>query len=164
MAEEKRKRSPGEPKKANSVDAYVGMRIRARRMALGMSQDSLADKLGLTFQQVQKYEKGINRVGAGRLWNIAKILDVPITHFYQGLQGDEQAAGVAESGDTYIIDFMSSHEGAQLARAFQNIKDPGLRKRMLDLIKSLAEDPAAAEKTAKLQESAKSPASKGNAD
>jgi transcriptional regulator with XRE-family HTH domain len=143
MARIERKQLNGKPKKADWVDAYVGSRIRARRMAVGMSQDALAEKLGLTFQQVQKYEKGINRVGAGRLWNIAKILDVPITYFYEGVQGDDQSAS-AESEDSFVFDFLSSREGQQLAQAFQQISDRHLRRHVIGMVKAMSEDRVAA--------------------
>jgi transcriptional regulator with XRE-family HTH domain len=125
-------------KKANPIDAQVGNRVRIRRMLIGMSQEKLGDLLDLTFQQVQKYEKGINRIGAGRLFEIARILDVPIDFFYDGI--DASAEGPGEAGTTPVMEFVSSSEGMQLALAFMKIKDPKVRKRMLDLVKSLAEE------------------------
>jgi len=106
-------------------------------MLIGMSQEKLGDLLGLTFQQVQKYEKGINRIGAGRLFEIARILDVPIAFFYEGVSGDAQ--GFAEESAP-VLEFVSSNEGLQLSLAFMKIKDPKVRKRVLDLVKSLAEE------------------------
>jgi transcriptional regulator with XRE-family HTH domain len=93
--------------------------------------------LGLTFQQVQKYEKGVNRIGAGRLYEIARILGVPIDFFYEGVAGAE---GVAESEGAPVMEFVSSGEGLQLSLAFMKIRDPKVRKRVLDLVKSLAEE------------------------
>jgi transcriptional regulator with XRE-family HTH domain len=125
-------------KQANPVDTQVGNRVRIRRMLIGMSQEKLGDHLGLTFQQVQKYEKGVNRIGAGRLYEIARILGVPIDFFYEGVAGS--AEGLAESEGVPVMEFVSSGEGLQLSLAFMKIKDPKVRKRVLDLVKSLAEE------------------------
>ena len=103
-----------------------------------MSQEKLGDMLGLTFQQVQKYEKGVNRIGAGRLYEIARILGVPIDFFYEGVSGS--AEGLAESQGAPVMEFVSSGEGLQLSLAFMKIRDPKVRKRVLDLVKSLAEE------------------------
>jgi transcriptional regulator with XRE-family HTH domain len=130
-------------KQANPIDAQVGNRVRIRRMLIGMSQEKLGDLLGLTFQQVQKYEKGVNRIGAGRLYEISRILGVPIDFFYEGVAAVPEPAGFAESrGAPPVMEFVSSGEGLQLSLAFMKIKDPKVRKRMLDLVKSLAEDEA----------------------
>jgi transcriptional regulator with XRE-family HTH domain len=128
-------------KQANPIDAQVGNRVRIRRMLIGMSQEKLGDLLGLTFQQVQKYEKGVNRIGAGRLYEISRILGVPIEFFYGGVAGAE-AGEFAENHSAPVMDFVSSGEGLQLSLAFMKIKDPKVRKRMLDLVKSLAEEEA----------------------
>ena len=106
-----------------------------------MSQEKLGDLLGLTFQQVQKYEKGVNRIGAGRLYEVSRILGVPIDFFYEGVAAAPQGAGFAESGAP-VMEFVSSGEGLQLSLAFMKIKDPKVRKRVLDLVKSLAEEEA----------------------
>ncbi len=103
-----------------------------------MSQEKLGEMLGLTFQQVQKYEKGVNRIGAGRLYEIARILGVPINFFYEGVSG--VGDGVAESHGAPVMEFVSSGEGLQLSLAFMKIRDPKVRKRVLDLVKSLAEE------------------------
>ena len=124
-------------KKANPIDGQVGNRVRIRRMLIGMSQEKLGDLLGLTFQQVQKYEKGINRIGAGRLFEIARILDVPIDFFYDGVGTPSDGLGEARAP---VMEFVSSTEGLQLSLAFMKIKDPKVRKRVLDLVKSLAEE------------------------
>jgi transcriptional regulator with XRE-family HTH domain len=124
-------------KKANPIDAQVGNRVRIRRMLIGMSQERLGDLLGLTFQQVQKYEKGVNRIGAGRLFEIARILGVPIDFFYDGVGASTENAAEAAPP---VMEFVSSGEGLQLSLAFMKIKDPKVRKRVLDLVKSLAED------------------------
>src|ERR1700679_1629124 len=124
-------------KQANPIDVQVGNRVRIRRMLIGMSQEKLGDLLGLTFQQVQKYEKGINRIGAGRLFEIARILDVPIDFFYDGVGTPSDGLGEARAP---VMEFVSSTEGLQLSLAFMKIKDPKVRKRVLDLVKSLAEE------------------------
>jgi len=124
-------------KKANPIDAQVGNRVRIRRMLIGMSQERLGELLGLTFQQVQKYEKGINRIGAGRLFEIARILDVPINFFYEGVS--TAADGSGEAGAP-VMEFVSSGEGLQLSLAFMKIKDAKVRKRVLDLVKSLTQE------------------------
>jgi transcriptional regulator with XRE-family HTH domain len=124
-------------KKANPIDAQVGNRVRIRRMLIGMSQEKLGDLLGLTFQQVQKYEKGVNRIGAGRLFEIARILGVPIDFFYDGVAS---SADTLASAAPPVMEFVSSGEGLQLSLAFMKIKDPKVRKRVLDLVKSLAEE------------------------
>ncbi|MGX1198046.1 helix-turn-helix domain-containing protein [Parvibaculum sp. MBR-TMA-1.3b-4.2] len=107
-----------------------------RRMLIGMSQEKLGESLELTFQQVQKYEKGSNRVGASRLYQIAQVLGVPVSYFYEGLE----AASAADKGPDTGFDFelLSTTEGIQLNAAFFSISDPSLRKRLLDLIKLLA--------------------------
>ena len=128
-------------KQANPIDAQVGNRVRIRRMLIGMSQEKLGDMLGLTFQQVQKYEKGVNRIGAGRLFEIARILGVPIDFFYDGVAAP--AEGLVDATPP-VMEFMSSGEGLQLSLAFMKIKDPKVRKRVLDLVKSLAEEEGAA--------------------
>src|SRR6202046_1244628 len=125
-------------KQANPIDGQVGNRVRIRRMLLGMSQEKLGDMLGLTFQQVQKYEKGVNRIGAGRLYEVSRILGVPIDFFYEGVAAASQA-GFSEAGPP-VMEFVSSGEGLQLSLAFMKIKDPKVRKRVLDLVKSLSEE------------------------
>ena len=129
-------------KQANPIDAQVGNRVRIRRMLIGMSQEKLGDLLGLTFQQVQKYEKGVNRIGAGRLFEVSRILGVPIDFFYEGVSSLlEERPGFSEAESTPpVMEFVSSGEGLQLSLAFMKIKDPKLRKRVLDLVKQMAED------------------------
>jgi transcriptional regulator with XRE-family HTH domain len=113
-------------------------------MLIGMSQERLGELLGLTFQQVQKYEKGVNRIGAGRLFDVSRILGVPIDYFYEGMSGQLAAhAGSAEFSAPPVMEFVSSGEGLQLSLAFMKIKDAKVRKRVLDLVKSLAEEEAA---------------------
>jgi transcriptional regulator with XRE-family HTH domain len=137
----KKKAGPLPKKQANPVDGQVGNRVRLRRMLIGMSQERLGELLGLTFQQVQKYEKGVNRIGAGRLYQVAQILGVPINYFYEGVI--EQSAESIRNGDSStppVMEFLSSGEGLQLTLAFMRIKDSKVRKRVVDLVKSLAEE------------------------
>jgi len=130
-------------KQANPIDVQVGNRVRIRRMLIGMSQERLGDLLGLTFQQVQKYEKGVNRIGAGRLFEMARILNVPVDFFYEGVNSAPRPGGDAEGEGAPVMEFISSGEGLQLSLAFMKIKDAKVRKRVLDLVKSLAEEEAA---------------------
>ena len=135
-------------KQANPVDAHVGNRVRLRRMLIGMSQERLGELLGLTFQQVQKYEKGVNRIGAGRLYEIAGILGVPIGFFYDDIEGDVSrgAAGLGAAGEPPpVMDFISSTEGIQLSVAFMRVKDVKVRRKVLDLIRSLGKEDEAIE-------------------
>jgi transcriptional regulator with XRE-family HTH domain len=125
-------------KQANPIDIQVGNRVRIRRMLIGMSQERLGDLLGLTFQQVQKYEKGVNRIGAGRLYEVSRILNVPIDFFYEGV-ASEPGAPAPEAAPP-VLEFVSSGEGLQLSLAFMKIKDVKVRKRVLDLVKSLSEE------------------------
>jgi len=125
-------------KQTNPIDIQVGNRVRIRRMLIGMSQERLGDLLGLTFQQVQKYEKGVNRIGAGRLFEVSRILNVPIDFFYEGVS-TQPGAGEPEVAPP-VMEFVSSGEGLQLSLAFMKIKDAKVRKRVLDLVKSLAEE------------------------
>lgn len=128
-------------KKPNPIDVHVGGRIRLRRNMIGMSQEKLGEHLGITFQQVQKYEKGTNRVGASRLQAIASFLEVPVAYFFEGAPGDGSPRGFADDGQTaYVIDFLSSAEGLQLNRAFARIDDPKVRRRIIDLVRALADD------------------------
>lgn len=127
-------------KKPNPIDIHVGSRIRLRRTMLGMSQEKLGESLGITFQQIQKYEKGTNRVGASRLQNISSILNVPVSFFFEDAPGDNSTSGgMAEAqSSNYVVDFLSSSEGLQLNRAFVKIADPKVRRKIVDLVKALA--------------------------
>ncbi len=129
-------------KTPNPIDVHVGSRIRLRRTMLGLSQEKLGERLGITFQQVQKYEKGTNRVGASRLQNIAGILDVPVAFFFEDAPGDTSSSegGLAESPTSYVVNFLSSSEGLQLNRSFVKIANPKIRRRIIDLVKALADE------------------------
>jgi transcriptional regulator with XRE-family HTH domain len=129
-------------KKPNPIDIHVGSRIRLRRTMLGMSQEKLGEALGITFQQIQKYEKGTNRVGASRLQNISTILNVPVSFFFEDAPGEQAAGGAAgfseAASSNYVVDFLSSSEGLQLNRAFVKINDPKVRRKVVDLVKALS--------------------------
>lgn len=113
-----------------------------RRMLVGMSQEKLGDSLGLTFQQVQKYEKGANRIGASRLFQISRVLGVPVSFFYEGLSGDGAGGEVDQAEvdqSVFELDMLSSSEGIQLNSAFFSIRDPKVRKKILELVKALGD-------------------------
>jgi transcriptional regulator with XRE-family HTH domain len=139
---------PGEREgRASPIDSHVGARIRLRRTLLGMSQERLGEALGLTFQQVQKYERGINRVGASRLFDLSRVLDVPISFFFEDIpapialhhRNPAMMAGFAEGQEGFGHDeTMSRRETLELVRAYYRIGDPAVRKRVFELIKSMA--------------------------
>jgi transcriptional regulator with XRE-family HTH domain len=129
----------------NPIDVHVGSRVRMRRMLIGMSQEKLGEQLGLTFQQVQKYEKGSNRVSASRLYQMGRILGVNVQYFFDELPHSSASAvpemGFAESaGEPIIMDFLTSSEGLQLNKAFTQIKDPSVRRKVVELVRTLAGD------------------------
>src|SRR5262247_3604860 len=127
-------------KAPNPIDKHVGSRVRMRRMMLSMSQEKLGDALGLTFQQVQKYEKGTNRIGASRLQQIAEVLRVPIEFFFEGVPHvTSQGVVASDVAPGYMADFLSTSEGVQLTRAFVRITDPNVRRRLISLVKAMAE-------------------------
>ena len=130
-------------KHPNPVDVHVGSRVRLRRVLLGMSQEKLGEQLGLTFQQVQKYEKGSNRISASRLFQIGQILDVPVQFFFEDMPADDsiQVGGSDTNGyeQPGVIDFLNSTEGLQLNKAFAEIRDPTVRRKIVELLKILAE-------------------------
>jgi transcriptional regulator with XRE-family HTH domain len=129
-------------KAPNPIDKHVGSRVRMRRMMLGMSQEKLGDALELTFQQVQKYEKGTNRIGASRLQQISQILQVPVAFFFEG--APHLAGGILPEGaegapsPTYVSDFLATSDGLSLTKAFMRIPDPKLRRRIVDLVQQIA--------------------------
>lgn len=127
----------------NPIDRHVGSRVRMRRMLAGISQEKLGEALGLTFQQIQKYEKGANRISASRLQQIAKKLEVPVSFFFDGAPGGDATptAGFADSTSTaYISDFLATSEGVQLTKAFVRIKSGRVRRRIVDIVEALAEE------------------------
>ena len=126
-------------KAPNPVDKYVGSRVRMRRIMLGMSQEKLGDALGLTFQQVQKYEKGTNRVGASRIQQISEILQVPVSFLFEGGPTGTASEGFREGASpAYISDFLATAEGLALTRAFTRITDAKLRRSIVDLVEQIA--------------------------
>lgn len=135
-------------KSPNPIDVHVGSRVRLRRMMLGMSQEKLGEHLGITFQQIQKYEKGTNRIGASRLQAIARVMNVPVSFFFEDApvltpvvpaDGSAPVAGFQEAQSTsYVVDFLSSSEGLQLNKAFVRIKEPKIRRKVVDLVRALA--------------------------
>ncbi len=128
-------------KTPNPTDKHVGSRVRMRRMMLGMSQEKLGDALSLTFQQVQKYEKGTNRIGASRLQQIAHFLQVPVSFFFEGapdLPGGSPLGMTEAPSPAYVSDFLATSDGLALTKAFMRIKDPKLRRRIVDLVSQIA--------------------------
>lgn len=122
---------------ANAIDRKIGQRVRTRRLEISMSQERLAELLGVTFQQVQKYEKGVNRIAASRLFDISAALDMPVARFFEGLVG---RGGVAEASKDYIDDALATPEGAQLMALFASIKSQKVRRRVVELVKALADE------------------------
>ena len=131
--------------KPNPVDVHVGSRVRLRRTLLGLSQEKLGDALGLTFQQVQKYERGANRIGASRLFDLSRVLDVPVSFFFDDMSPDMPTRkpmtdididDVAPGG--FDADPMARRETLELVRAYYRIRDPLVRKRVFELAKALA--------------------------
>ncbi|MFN3521457.1 MAG: helix-turn-helix domain-containing protein [Phenylobacterium sp.] len=126
----------------NPIDRHVGLRIRLRRRELGVSQERLADSIGLTFQHVQKYERAANRVSASKLWEMAKALQTSITYFYEGL-GEAIIPPAAEGVETSDIQqFLMTPEGMELAALFPQIRRARVRRRLLDLVRAMAEEEA----------------------
>lgn len=133
-----------DPERApNPVDSHVGARIRMRRKLLGVSQEKLAEQLGLTFQQVQKYERGANRVSASKLYEIARALQSSVTYFFDGLADTREPAsleGVRPEGDGFVQDLVMTPEGIELASSFPKIRRARIRRRIVELVKALAEE------------------------
>ncbi len=138
-------RPPIAARKPHHIDVHVGSRVRLRRMFIGMSQEKLGEQMSLTFQQIQKYEKGTNRIGASRLFQLAEVLKVPVAFFFDGLETPGQRAGAAgfaePQSETYVMDFLDSREGVELNRAFVRIRDPKIRKSIVDMVRAMADAP-----------------------
>ncbi len=129
------------PRAANPVDVHVGTRVRLRRQVLKMSQERLGDKLGVTFQQVQKYERGSNRIGASRLWKISEVLEVPINFFFDGLSDSFANGEFAEDDQMPIVyEFINSTDGVSLAKAVSQIRSKAVRRQLLELARAMAKD------------------------
>jgi transcriptional regulator with XRE-family HTH domain len=128
-------------KTPNAIDRHVGSRLRMRRVLMGMSQEKLGEHLGVTFQQVQKYEKGMNRMGASRLQSASRALEVPVEFFFRDAPHFEANAGQPPTGaadGNFVADFLSSNEGIELNQAFVRIKDRKLRRRIVELVRAAA--------------------------
>ncbi|MBL8549812.1 MAG: helix-turn-helix transcriptional regulator [Hyphomonadaceae bacterium] len=126
---------------ANAIDRRIGQKVRTRRLEVNMSQERLAELLGVTFQQVQKYEKGVNRIAASRLFDIASSLDVPVAHFFEGINPGRGARGLAEDpAESFLYETISTPEGLQLVSMFASIKNQKVRRRVLDLVRALTEE------------------------
>ena len=131
-----------EARSPNPVDLHVGGRVRLRRKLVGISQEQLADALGLTFQQVQKYERGSNRVSASKLYAIARTLGVPIAFFFDGLAdplGGDQGDETHHAAERMVMDFLGTSEGLELATLFPQIRRGPVRRHVLDLVRAMAE-------------------------
>lgn len=122
----------------NPIDTHVGGRVRLRRMMLGMSQEKLGEQLGITFQQIQKYEKGTNRIGASRLQHIARVLTVPVSHFFEGAPGSDKPEPAADEADRALRDFLVTQQGLELNKAFVKIANPQQRRAVVQLVRSIA--------------------------
>ena len=140
-------------KSPSSTDVHVGARVRMRRMMLSMSQEKLGGALGLTFQQVQKYEKGTNRISASKLQEISQILHVPVSFFFEGvpeIDGRRAGKSTGAPSPAYMSGFMASREGLALATAFSQINDAKLRNGIVNLVEQIAStNPNATRSTAK---------------
>ena len=135
------------------VDIYVGRRLRLKRTILGLSQEAVGKQIGVTFQQIQKYERGINRMGASRLYDFAKALGVQVSYFFEGFSDyvSDEGAGLAmgePEAQRYEHEKLNNRETLEVMRAFYKIKNPAVRKRIMDLIKIMAADEDADEKVA----------------
>ena len=130
-----------DPDAPHPVDRHVGLHIRMRRKALGISQEKLAEALGLTFQQVQKYERGANRVSASKLWEIARALKTNVAYFYEGLEDEVEDGSRAFIG-AKAQEFLLTPEGLELAATFPKVRRQGLRRKVLELVRAIAETDA----------------------
>ncbi|MGH1350708.1 MAG: helix-turn-helix domain-containing protein [Methyloligellaceae bacterium] len=136
----------GGVKKPNPIDIHVGSRLRLRRMMLGISQEKLGDRLGLTFQQIQKYEKGTNRIGASRLFTLAQVLDVNVQFFFDEFVSSGENGANGDSAqpekESYVLEFLNSREGLELNRAFVQIPDQKVRRKLIELVRAMAQEEA----------------------
>jgi transcriptional regulator with XRE-family HTH domain len=128
-------------KAPNPTDRYVGGRVCMRRKMLSISQTDLADEVGVTFQQIQKYEKGTNRISASRLQQISHALQVPISFFFEDPRGPSKGTGLQQvHSPDYISDFLTTNDGLALSKAFMLIKDPKVRRRMVSLVQEIVDN------------------------
>lgn len=126
----------------NPVDVHVGLRIRLRRRELGVSQEKLAEAIGLTFQQVQKYERAANRVSASKLYEVARALDTSTAYFFEGLTDDHILTAAEPGGQTQLQAFLLTAEGVELAATFPRIQPSRVRRRILDLVRAMVDEKA----------------------
>ena len=133
------KRNVGD-RSTNAIDQAVGRRVRVRRLELKMSQERLADLLGVTFQQIQKYEKGVNRIAASRLFAVAAVLEKPVGYFFEGLHSETRSASVAEERTPFMDEILSTPEGVQLIALFSTIKNAQVRRHVVALVRAVADE------------------------
>jgi transcriptional regulator with XRE-family HTH domain len=124
------------------VDSHVGKRLRQRRTMMGLSQEAVAKAVGITFQQVQKYEKGTNAMNANRLYEFARFMGVPVAYFFEGLEASSQAGGFAEEGEKFEHKRVSDRESLEMMKAFKRISEQSIRKRLADLVRAVADNQA----------------------
>ena len=143
-----RRRTKKQVSRSGPIDIHVGSRVRLRRNLLGMNQTDLGKAVGTSYQQIQKYERGVNRVGASRLFNLGRALDVPISYFFEDLSpaaaggGKRRTRGLSEAPAAVLEpDSLSRRETGELIRAYYRVKDAKQRRRVLDLIKALSDNP-----------------------
>lgn len=135
MSTESQRKSP------NPVDVHVGSRVRLRRMLIGLSQEKLGHSMGLTFQQIQKYEKGVNRIGASRLFKLSQVLEVPVQFFFDDMPATEgnPIPGMAETdAESFLYEFLNTRDGLELNRAFVKVTDPEQRRSIVELVRSIS--------------------------
>jgi transcriptional regulator with XRE-family HTH domain len=128
-------------KSPNPIDKHVGSRVRMRRMMIDMSQEKLGERLGITFQQIQKYEKGTNRIGASRLQQISTVLSVPVAFFFEGAPVPDGPSVFSDvPSPAYGSDFLATSDGLALTKAFMKVKDPKVRRRIVELVEAIASE------------------------
>lgn len=140
------KRDRDEPRSISAIDRIIGERIRARRLQIGMSQERLAEAIGVTFQQIQKYEKGVNRIAASRLFDVAAAIDMPIARLFEGIGSSPQKGVAEEEGAGFLHEVLSTPDAMQLLVAFSAIKSKHVRRHIVELVRAMA-DEAAEDKT-----------------
>jgi transcriptional regulator with XRE-family HTH domain len=128
-------------KSPNPIDKHVGSRVRMRRMMIDMSQEKLGERLGITFQQIQKYEKGTNRIGASRLQQISTVLSVPVAFFFEGAPVPDGPTAFSDvPSPAYVSDFLATSDGLALTKAFMKVRDPKVRRRIVELVEAIASE------------------------
>lgn len=132
--------SPGMVMSKQDIDAHVGKKLRQRRTMMGLSQEAVAKSVGITFQQVQKYEKGTNAMNARRLYEFATFMNIPVAYFFEGLEQSAKASGFAETASETFDHGVSDREALEMMKAFKRIKEQVVRKRMADLVRAVADN------------------------